>query len=115
MAINFYGLWFGGLQKDVTTKSYIQHKVCMSHMFHMVVTLFRLSPQDTLFVWSRTFNHNSSLYTLSQFVEHYKPTSVLIALGCTEDAFLKPNIPFLTQLLVALYSQATVGALVIVR
>jgi hypothetical protein len=65
MAINLYGLWFCGLQKDVSTKPYIQQKVCMSHMFHMVVTLSRLSPQDMLFVLNRTFNHNSSLYTLS--------------------------------------------------
>lgn len=50
MAINFYGLWFGGLQKDVSTKPYIQQKVCMSHMFHMVVTLSRLFPKDMLFV-----------------------------------------------------------------
>lgn len=76
-------------------------EVCMSHMFHMVVTLSRLSPQDMLFVWSKTCNHNSSPYTLSQSVE-YKPTSVLIALGCTDDAFLKPNVSFLTQILEAM-------------
>jgi hypothetical protein len=47
MAINFYGLWFGGLQKDVSTRSYIEQKVCMSHMFHMVVILSGLSPTST--------------------------------------------------------------------